>query len=244
MATPSYEGPVSRLLNRRLSRPLAAVLVHTPVTPNQLSLLSLAVAAGAGALLGVGAYIPGGLLIQLSSVADGADGDLARLKGAASRFGAVFDSVLDRYADVAVLAGMTLWATEHQPWPHPELVGFLAVAGALAVSYSRARIEAELRVAPSDWVFGIASRDVRLLAAAVGSMAGQAYWTLAVLAGASLLTVAWRLAYLGWSFGRGTDGRPTCSGSPVGQGGITADTLGRRGARGQRTGQRGRDALN
>ena len=49
---------------------------------------------------------------------------------------------------------------------------------------------------PSDGLFGLASRDVRSLVAAIGTVAGQCYWTLVVLAAASALTVAWRLAYL------------------------------------------------
>ena len=63
-------------------------------------------------------------------------------------------------------------------------------------NYVRARIEVSLRMAPSDGVFGLASRDVRSLVAAIGTVLGQCYWTLAVLFAASALTVAWRLAFL------------------------------------------------
>ena len=70
------------------------------------------------------------------------------------------------------------------------------LAAALTVSYSRARIEASMSVEPSDGVFGLASRDVRSLIAAIGTVLGQCYWTLAVLAAASALTVAFRLVYL------------------------------------------------
>lgn len=73
----------------------------------------------------------------------------------------------------------------------------LALAGALTVSYSRARIEASLSAASqNDALFGWASRDVRSLIAAAGTIAGQCYWTLAVLAALSCVTVAWRLVYL------------------------------------------------
>ena len=53
-----------------------------------------------------------------------------------------------------------------------------------------------IEVQPSDGVFGLASRDVRSLIAAVGTVIGQCYWALVVLAAASALTVAFRLAYL------------------------------------------------
>ena len=47
-----------------------------------------------------------------------------------------------------------------------------------------------------DSIFGLASRDVRSLVAAAGTVAGQCYWTLIVLAVMSAATIAWRLAYL------------------------------------------------
>lgn len=195
----AYDGLVSRHLNRRLSRPMARALVRTPATPNGMTLFTLALAVVAGLTTALGANIAGGILIQAVSVIDGVDGDLARLKGLASRFGGVLDAVTDRYADALVLGGMTVFAIRFEEWPRPEVAGMLALAGALTVSYSRARIEASLPVSSSDGVFGLASRDVRLLLAAIGTVAGQCYWTLVVLAAASALTVAWRLTYLRFS---------------------------------------------
>ncbi|MGH2610491.1 MAG: hypothetical protein ACRDHF_15530, partial [Tepidiformaceae bacterium] len=93
---------------------------------------------------------------------------------------------------------------------HAETVGVLALAGALVVSYSRARIEASLpeaiegaerrggggAMSAADLVFGLGSRDVRSLIAAVGTVLGQCYWTLVVLAVLTGVTIAWRLLYL------------------------------------------------
>ena len=105
MASSSLEGPVSRYLNRRLSRPLARLLTRTPATPNQVSVAAFLLAGGALALLGVGRNIEAGVLIQASSVVDGADGDLARAKGLATRFGGLLDAVLERCGDVAGASG-------------------------------------------------------------------------------------------------------------------------------------------
>ncbi len=203
------DGVVSRYVNRRLSRPLAAALAHTPVTPNAATFATLAFALGAAALTGLGHQLAGGVGIQLASVIDGVDGDLARLTGRASRFGAALDAIADRYADAAILGGMTIYAARFEDWPHAEAVGALALAGALTVSYSRARAEAEglWPIAPSGrWrpagaALGmLATRDVRLLAAAVGTAAGYCYWTLIALGAASAVTVASRL--LAGRFGR------------------------------------------
>ncbi len=198
----AYDGLVSRYLNRPLSRPAARALSRTGATPNEITAFTLVLALAVGAATGAGWNVAGGIGIQLVSVIDGVDGALARLKGLATRFGEVFDAVTDRYADAAMLAGMTVYAARLENHPHAETVGMLALAGALVVSYSRARIEADLRSEPGlagrnmDSVFGLASRDVRSLVAAIGTVVGQCWWTLIVLAALSGLTVAWRLVYL------------------------------------------------
>lgn len=192
----AYDGIVSRYLNRPLSRPAARALVPTPVTPNAVTLFTLALAIVCGAMVAAGWNIAGGVLIQAVSVIDGVDGELARMKGLVSRFGGLLDAVTDRYADAIMIGGMGIYAARFEDWQHPELVAMAALAASLTVSYSRARIEASMALEPSDGLFGLASRDVRSLVAAIGTVAGECYWTLVVLAAASALTVAWRLAYL------------------------------------------------
>jgi phosphatidylglycerophosphate synthase len=194
----AYDGLISRHFNRRLSRPAARALQPTPVTPNALTVLTGLLAFATAAAIAAGWNIAGGIAIQVVSVVDGVDGDLARLRNAATKFGAFLDTVVDRYADAAIIGGMTIYAARFEDFERPEVVGMLALAGALSVSYSRARIEASMPQAPAnlDAIFGLASRDVRLLVAAIGTVAGQCYWTLVVLAVISFATVFWRLVYL------------------------------------------------
>lgn len=189
----SLEGPVSRYLNRRCSVPIASVLARTAVTPNQVSVAALFIAFGALVLLATGRNIEAGVLIQASSIADGVDGDLARAKNAASRFGGVFDAALDRYADAAIAGGLAWYALTREDGQGALVVGFAAMVSFLLVSYSRARVEREFGAAATGDLLGIASRDVRLLALAVGAVVGQAYWALIIVAAASYATVAWRL---------------------------------------------------
>lgn len=192
----SLDGPVSRYLNRRFSVPIARILARTPVTPNQVSVAALLVAAAATVLLTLGRNIEAGLLIQASSIVDGVDGDLARAKSLATRFGGVFDTVLDRYADAAIAGGMAAYAYRYEDCPQPALVGLVAVTGFLLVSYSRARLETEGGLAVASELLGIASRDVRLLALAIGAVLGECWWALVFMATLSYATVAWRL----WRF--------------------------------------------
>ncbi len=122
-------------LNRYLNRPLASILVRavfrTPVTPNQITAAGfvLNVAAAGFFLDGQrGSLLWGGILAQLSSIVDCADGMLARSRGQESEFGAALDLVLDRFGEFLVMgsaaaglysrSGRTLWLG----------LGFLAVA--------------------------------------------------------------------------------------------------------------------
>ena len=191
MAT--LEGPVSRYLNRRVSVPIARVLAHTPLTPNQVSVAACAMAFGALWLLAVGRNIEAGVLIQASSIVDGVDGDLARAKNMASKFGGLFDAVLDRFADAAIAGGMAWYALDREDWPAALTLGFAASVGFLLVSYSRARLETVGGAHTASDLMGLASRDVRLLLLAIGAVAGQCWWALAAVGALSYATVAWRL---------------------------------------------------
>lgn len=195
--TSVHEGFVSRHLNRRMSRPLSRLLARTPLTPNQVSITAFAMALASLALFITGLNIWAGLVAQVSSVVDGADGDLARLKGMSSRFGGFFDAVLDRYADAAILGGMTYWAvtygTSAASATFIATAGLMAVVGALIISYTRARAEATLGGAFEGLAGSLASRDLRLLVVMVGALIGQAAYTLVVLAVLTNAVVVWRI---------------------------------------------------
>ena len=192
----ALDGLVSRHFSRPLSRPAARLLAHTPVTPNQVTVVSTLIAVAAAWLLVAGHNVPAGVAVHISSVVDGVDGDLARATGRSSRFGAILDAVLDRYADAAIFGGMAWWASKHEGYPAPLLLGLVALTGAFAISYSRARAEASAGVKLDGGFLGVASRDVRLFAAAIGCVLGQVYWTLALIALVTHANVLWRLVYL------------------------------------------------
>ena len=196
----TYDSIVSRYLNRPVGKPVARALAATPATPNTLTSLTLLMAIATAAMLAAGWNLAGGIAIQAVSMAGDLQGELIRLRNAATRFETVFAAVAERYTDALLLGGMTIYAVRFEDLPRAEVVGALALAGALVVSYSRARIEADIPEALEgrslDSIFGLASRDARLLLAALGVVAGQCYWTLVILAVLSAATVAWRLAYL------------------------------------------------
>lgn len=178
-----------------MSRPIARWLVRTPVTPNQVSLLSFVIALASLGLFVAGYNILAGLAAQASSIVDGVDGDLARAKGMATRFGGFFDAVLDRYADVAILGGLAYWSVEFEARASSvvAVVGLLAIVGALMVSYTRARAEASLGSGYTGLPLALASRDARLLLIMIGAMVGQGLVTLALLAVLTNSVVLWRV---------------------------------------------------
>ena len=135
-------------------------------------------------------------MTQVASVMDGVDGDLARLKGMVSPFGAFFDAVLDRYADAAIVLGMTWWAAQHEKFAGTWIVGILALLGSFMISYSWARAEASLQ-AKSDvpLLSRLVGRDARLFLIMLGGILGKGYWTLLALAIITHFTVILRVLY-------------------------------------------------
>lgn len=107
-------------VDRHIVRPVAAVLVRAALrislTPNQLTAVSLILAVAGGIAYAGGTprrFAWAGILIMLSTIFDSADGMLARTKNMANRFGAFLDLYLDRFADLAVLLGISFGYSRH-----------------------------------------------------------------------------------------------------------------------------------
>ena len=191
-----YDGYISKHINRKLSEPMARLLAKSRVTPNQMTWAAFGMALLAFISFISGQNIVAGLLVQLSSIVDGIDGSLARLKGMTSEFGGFLDSVLDRYTDILIVLGLTLWSLSHEVYPWVWLAGFLAIAGTICISYTRARIGSEHRYLFDTGIKSLASRDIRLFLIMLGAIIGQAYFCLIVIAALTNLVVLYRLIYI------------------------------------------------
>jgi phosphatidylglycerophosphate synthase len=178
-----WDGIISQLINRKFSRPTARFLAnHTRVTPNQITILSFLVGLASG-LFFLDHVLIGGLLAQISSIIDGVDGDLAFFAGQTSSFGGFMDSVLDRYADAAILMGMTYRVFSKQGIGTSILVGLAALAGSFLVSYTRTRAKSDLNIVFRSGISGYAAnRDVRLFIVMLGGILNQVFACLVVLA--------------------------------------------------------------
>lgn len=199
-----YDGYISKYVNRRLSEPMARLFAKTRITPNQMSWVAFGIAVLSFISFILGQNIIGGLLVQLSSIVDGVDGGIARLKGMTSTFGGFLDSMLDRYADILIVLGLTLWSVSHEVYPGIWLAGFLAIAGTMGISYSRASIGANHRHLFDRGFQSLASRDIRLFLIMVGAVTGQAYFCLVTIAGLTYSVLLYRLFYAYKHLGRET----------------------------------------
>jgi archaetidylinositol phosphate synthase len=126
------------------------------------------------------------VLLLLSGFCDALDGIVARLYQQATPFGGFLDSLLDRYADVIVYAGIILGGLCDTLW------GLIALIGSLLVSYSRARAEAAGITMES---VGIAERAERIIILAIASITAI-YWLQALEIGIILLAVLSNLTVL------------------------------------------------
>ncbi len=103
---PPKDGFISRVINRKFSIRITNLLAATKITPNQITVISFLMAIGSAVSFALSNPIIGGLLAQFSSILDGVDGEIARLKFLKSKYGELFDSLLDRYADYLIVLGM------------------------------------------------------------------------------------------------------------------------------------------
>lgn len=126
-----------RPLANRLLEPFVRGALAVGITPNIVSILAFVCAIGAAGSFYYGGllYIVGGVLVFLNGWLDLLDGALARELDTASPSGDLIDHVLDRYADVLLIAGLSAGIGRYA-------LGFAAVTGVLLTSYLGTQAEA------------------------------------------------------------------------------------------------------
>jgi CDP-diacylglycerol---glycerol-3-phosphate 3-phosphatidyltransferase len=126
-------------------KPLIDVLVRHRVHPNLLTTLGFVATLGAGMAFHQHYVRAAGFLILLGGFFDILDGRVARLTGLGSKFGAFYDSTLDRISEIVVFMGiLSLYNSYRQELGDVGMIYLvmLAMAGSLMISYTRARAEA------------------------------------------------------------------------------------------------------
>jgi len=118
-------------------------LAYGGVNPNILTVIGVTINVGCGLLFGVGEFFWAGIILIVANLFDMLDGNVARLTGRVTQFGAFLDSSLDRLSDMVVFVGIMVFYAGNTP-QHSVLNVFLAGAGLIGsvmVSYTTARSE-------------------------------------------------------------------------------------------------------
>jgi CDP-diacylglycerol--glycerol-3-phosphate 3-phosphatidyltransferase len=187
----------------RLLTPLVRAFIRLGIHPNIITTIGTTVVVASGVAFGVGQIRLGGLLLLLSGIFDILDGQVARLGGSSTTFGAFYDSTLDRVGESAVFTGLAFYFLQGGVPADRQLlaagVAIGALVASLLVSYARARAEGlglECKV-------GIAARAERILllglpALLFGPGPGGAllFWIVVILALAAAITVVQRIVHV------------------------------------------------
>ncbi|MCR4773693.1 MAG: CDP-alcohol phosphatidyltransferase family protein [Prevotella sp.] len=184
--------------------PLINGMIKVGVTPNIITAIGFLLNAVAAVMFCVAAKENSyamigwtGALILFAGLFDMMDGRLARVGNMSSAFGALWDSVLDRYSELLSLFGIScIFFVNHDFWGI--VITFLAMMGSVMVSYVRARAEGlniECKV-------GLLQRPERVVLTAVAAILAGIFSCLDILLGAMLviavlanLTAFWRVAH-------------------------------------------------
>ena len=160
--------------------PFVKFLIRIGVTPNMVTTIGLLGNLAAACIIAWAGYLAaidpthlrfdlitwGGAVTILFSLFDMLDGQVARLGNMESRFGALYDSVLDRYCELLTLGALSYFLIM-AGYPVGALVTFVALVGSIMVSYVRARAEGvgiECKV-------GFMQRPERVVVTSVGCLA-------------------------------------------------------------------------
>src|SRR3954465_10556748 len=186
-------GRASRVLLHGIVRGLAL----TRISPNVLTFLGLVINVIAAMFFGYARgedhwkfFLYAGLTIIGAGVFDMVDGRVARATGQVTQFGAFFDSVIDRYSDVALFFGLLVFYARANRFFYLVLVALVMVTSVM-VSYTRARAESLIATCKA----GFMERPERIVLVIIGALfnrMGPVLWVLAVL---STITVIHRIAY-------------------------------------------------
>ncbi|HKN62691.1 MAG TPA: CDP-alcohol phosphatidyltransferase family protein [Candidatus Acidoferrales bacterium] len=172
---------LTRTIGRYLSWPidrLAFLLARTGVPPNVITWSALALNLWACIFFAAGRFAAAGGLMILAGLCDLLDGPVARRQKRVSKFGGFLESILDRYSDLMLFLGLLVYYVRVNRFPYAILAG-IAMAGAVMVSYARARAES---LGPTSEV-GFWERPERMVLMIVGALANQmglALWILAI----------------------------------------------------------------
>src|SRR5215468_11889666 len=184
---------LTRTIGRYVSWPvdgIAALLAPTGIPPNVITWCALIANLWAGMFFAAGRFRAAGGMMMLAGLCDLLDGPVARRQNRVSLFGAFLDSILDRYSDLILFLGLLVYFAQVNRFMYAVLAG-ASMAGAVMVSYAKARAESLLR--PEE--IGFWERPERLVLMIVGALSNRMEVVLWILAIGPNITVIHRIVH-------------------------------------------------
>ena len=185
----TWTGAVGRACNVLLVK-IVNGFALSRIHPNMLTFIGLVINIGAAWLLAIGAFWQAGVVIIGAGLFDMVDGRVARQTGQVTRFGGFFDSVIDRYSDLALLIGLLVYYGNINR-PLYVVLTAIVMAASVMTSYARSRAE---NIIPQCKV-GFLERPERVVLLIIGALFDRmapVLWIAAVLGN---LTVAHRMYF-------------------------------------------------
>ena len=173
--------------------PLRAIIrasVMLGIHPNVLTLIGVLINIGAACALGVDRFVLAGVIMVVGNIFDFIDGKVAHITNTVSRFGAFWDSTLDRFSDIALFLGLIYLYADLRRTDYV-MVASLAMMFSIMTSYARARAESLI----DKCKVGFMERPERIVLFMIGAFTdrmGAVLWVILVL---SIVTVANRIYY-------------------------------------------------
>jgi CDP-diacylglycerol--glycerol-3-phosphate 3-phosphatidyltransferase len=172
-------------------------LALTRISPNALTFFGLVINAAAAVLFGLAGpdnqrrmFLYAGLTIIGAGIFDMVDGRVARATGQVTQFGAFFDSVIDRYSDLALFFGLLVYYARAGRFFYIVLVA-VVMTGSVMVSYTRARAESLI----GSCKVGFMERPERIVLVIIGALFNRMAPVLWVIAVLSNITVIHRILF-------------------------------------------------
>ncbi len=192
----SWTGAVGRGC-RMLLQAIIQGLALTRISPNTYTFIGLVVTVVAAVLFGYASgenqaamFRSAGMVVILAGFLDMVDGRIARAKNQVTPFGAFYDSVLDRYGDLALFFGLLVYYARANRFFYVVLVA-VVMTGSVMVSYTRARAESLI----GECKVGFLERPERLVLVILGALFNRMAPVLWVIAVLSNITVLHRILY-------------------------------------------------
>ncbi len=180
-----------RKLFKGVIDPVAKFLLKIGFKPNMITYLGFLLTTAAAVLVATDHVTLAGLLLLIGAPLDVVDGSMARQLGESSNYGAFIDSVTDRYSELVLLLGLLIYYLLDSNVMGCILV-FVAAAGSVMVSYTKARAEA-LGYSAKIGLLSRVERLIVLVVCLVFQIPMVALWIIAILAN---FTALQRLFYV------------------------------------------------